>query len=92
VDLYSERRNVLLLELACDVALDEGGLPIVVSILGDRPTFEIRTVYLAGTSISNKHKLEGWDTRCRSFSHGVVCVMGLGRLYERLFTSDASAV
>jgi hypothetical protein len=92
MDLDSECRNILLLKLASNVTLDEGGLPIVVSILGDHPTFELRTLYLASTSITDKHKLEGWDTRCRGFSHGVVCVMRLRRLRGRLFTGDASAV
>jgi hypothetical protein len=48
--------------------------------------------YLASTSVTDKHELEGWDTRCRGFSHGVVCGRVVGELYERLLTGVASAV
>jgi hypothetical protein len=73
MDFYSQGCNVLLLKFTGDVALDEGGLPIPVSILGKVGTFIYEFLYLSSTSVANKHKLEGGDARCRGFCHSVVC-------------------
>lgn len=79
MDLDSERSNVLLLELSGQMALDEGGLGIVMSVPGPSSSslpavrrvqsFFHRTTHLSGTAIADKHKLEG-----RSLRHfAVVC-------------------
>lgn len=74
VDLYSECRNVLLLKLASNVTLDEGGLEMAVNTHDAKLKLGIAG-YLASTTITNKNKLEGWDARC-CFCHGRVCDVG----------------
>jgi hypothetical protein len=51
-----------------------------------------RVLYLSSTSVTDKHELEGWDTRCRGFCHGVVCDVVVSALFERLLTGVASVV
>ena len=72
VDLYTKCRNVLLLELAGNVTLDEGGLVMAVSIHDAKLEMMGIVGYLASTTVTNKHQLEGWNARC-CFCHDRVC-------------------
>lgn len=75
VDLDTEGRNVLLLKLASQMALDKGCLSCLVSTYdAAKPSMRCRSAYLTGTAVADKHKLEGRSTRL-SFSHGSVCVV-----------------
>jgi len=87
VNLYSEGCNILLLEFAGDVALNEGGLVIMVSIWA---TSKLCIPYLASTTITNKHELEGWDAGCCGVCHSVVCVVKFGWRCTTEYSSSVS--
>ena len=75
VHLYSECRNVLLLELAGNVTLDEGGLERAVSTHNANLKLLRIAGYLSSTTITDKHQLEGWNAGC-CFGHDRVCDVG----------------
>lgn len=95
----TEGRNVLLLKLARQMALDKGRLlrdivskwslalscedccllvPEAPVACCCAPKNALNETYLASTTVTNKHELEGWDLAlCGSFSHGcAVCCCG----------------
>jgi len=78
VNLYTERGNVFLLELASQVTLDEGGLNVgnnvslAMIIVGAPGRSEVPThekPYLASTTITDQNELEAGNVSC-CFSHG----------------------
>lgn len=73
VNLYSERSDVLFLKLSSQMALNECCLlPYDISLIVAwwTKTIALSKSYLSCTTITNKHKLKGWNWL--SFSHGCV--------------------